>query len=131
LRVDGFTNRELTILDADEYARLADHSEKICDYFIFLTRSGVTFVVVEMKGGGFNADEVLAQLTRGAIVGQQLIGLGQRVTCYPLLLHGKGIHASDFKVLRQRRVNFQGQKLPILIARCGMRLVKVLKSYEA
>jgi len=126
LRLDGAAFREITIVDADEYARLGRHRKRICDFFLFATARKLLVVVVEMKGGEVDASTAVQQLSSGARECETLVARGVACGFHAVLLHGGGIHASQIKILRGRGVRFRGKAYPITSRRCGSLLQEIV-----
>ena len=110
LRVDvGENGKTLTIIDVDKYSEIIKHRASKCDYLIFLTNDKIVAAAVELKSGNFHGNQVLNQLQSGA---QQISGLSDKFKFnvekfLPILLHGSIRHASELKILRQKKVSFK------------------------
>lgn len=129
LRVDvGENGKTLTIIDVDKYSEIIKYRASKCDYLIFLTNDKIVAAAVELKSGNFHGNQVLNQLQSGA---QQISGLSNKFKFnvekfLPILLHGSIRHASELKILKQKKVAFKGKQHSVIRERCGSKLSNVL-----
>ena len=106
---------------------LSDTSKSRCDCIVFCDCDGLWVVPVELKGGSYDAGQVIAQLQSGAQVAEGLLKTRPCKGFIPLLLCGRGSSAG-IRVLRkdQSRVSFRGRTYFIEIRNCGSPLTQVL-----
>ena len=106
---------------------LSDTNKSRCDCIVFCDRDGLWVVPVELKGGGYDAGQVIAQLQSGAQVAENLLRTRPCKGFIPLLLCGKG-STTGFRILRknQSRVSFRGEPHFIEVRNCGSPLTQVL-----
>ena len=106
---------------------LSGTSQSRCDCIVFCDRDGLWVVPVELKGGGYDAGQVIAQLQSGAQIAENLLRARACKGFIPLLLCGRGSSAG-IRVLRkdQSRVSFRGRTYFIEIRNCGFPLTQVL-----
>ena len=99
-----------------------------CDY-VFMGRehSSVCVVPMELKSGGLNASTVLSQLSGGAKAVDSWLSPMVPCRLVPVLVHGKGLHRRDLKVLRSRKVELRGQRRQVQLIRCGGSLASLLR----
>lgn len=102
-----------------------------CDYILFYNdkKNKLVVVLIELKSGGFKALDVANQLQGGAdFVTEVFEKLPQpaaialhsfKVTCIPVLFHGRGIDKSQRYKLERAKVNFRGETMGIKKNKCG------------
>lgn len=118
-------DRRPTVIDADKYAVLTSHQDKICDYFVFPVHRAFIAVVVEMKAGRVDVSRAVEQLAAGAKVAEAITRGRQIPSFYPLLL-SEAIHPMEFKFLSREKVGFRGRKYSVIRERCGVKLSAVV-----
>jgi len=128
LKLDSLSSYHITIIDADKYAAVCDYKGRLCDYFLFLTDEGLIVVVVEMKSGRVDARIAVEQISNGAEESEELVRSQRVSNFYPILLSGRRKHSSEVKVLRNRKVKFQGEDYGIIMDKCGARLRDIIES---
>ncbi len=118
----------MLVLDCDEYARSTKRKGKISDYFVF-TKTGEQYVIAaELKGGPVDVSVATAQLASSAAE-LDTITRGYHVNTFlPLILSGS-IHATEFRVLGQKKILFRGVKWAVVRRRCGSRLSDVISKF--
>lgn len=128
LQLDVGPKAELTVIDCDRCQGGGIQRGKICDYFVFQSEGRrSSLFVVEMKSGAADMSHALGQLQAGCDWVARLAGSDEVDWCYPLLLTGRGGHAAEIKVLRNRRVTFKGKRLFVVRERCGSSLSQVIE----
>ena len=115
---------------------------KRCDYVIFYvdaSQSCLVVALIELKSGRFKTGEITDQLQKGAnFVTELFKGLPReaketlrtlKITCVPILFHGKGIHKFQLTELERAKVGFFRRNLVIRRRKCGeaRNLVSALK----
>lgn len=120
------------IVDLDCPKLRVPAARKRCDY-LFVGGEGRTawVVPIEMKGGGFKADDVAKQLQGGSCVAHKWLPRGSSFRFVPVLVHGKGAHPRDFRVLDRRIITLRGKKRKIKTLHCGDRLVRAIRKSGA
>ena len=126
LGIDGLGSCTVTIVDADEYKKVQNYSGSICDFFLFLTGSGLTAAAVEMKEGEVHMSKAEEQLKNGARICETLVASEIRCEFHAILLHRGNIHASATKILDRRGIRFRGRPCAIVNKRCGAHLADIL-----
>lgn len=115
------------IVDLDCATLPISASRKRCDYLFVGEVDNTAWVVpIELKGGGFNAGEVVEQLQGGSDVADAWLPPGSLFRFVPVLAHGQGAHKRDFRVLRRRDITLRGKKRRIKTLRCDDKLVSKL-----
>ena len=99
-------------------------SGRRCDFILFVPGDGRKLVAapIELKSGGVDVSEVLAQLQGGrgirrAICTQEASG----AVCRPILFYGGTIHKRQLKALNREKIRFHQVDLTVKIKRCGRR----------
>jgi len=118
------------IIDADEWARITGHNGPICDYFIFPIADQLIVTVLEMKSGRLDSKTAIVQIEAGARQAERIVGQERASEFYPVVLSGRRGHSSEVKVLRGRRVRFQGTDHAIIRDRCGAQLSDIMRRYR-
>lgn len=127
LKLDSLSSYQVTVIDADKYKDIRNHEGRLCDYFIFLTRTDILVVVLEMKSGHVDVRVTAEQLQSGAIEATQLLSsCNSKVTFYPVLVHGKGFSSLAYRALQKLTVQFCGSNHHIITVKCGASLRNVL-----
>lgn len=115
------------IIDVDSYARNLACASKRCDYVLFFQHGSINKVVcvlIELKSGEYDVDEVVEQLQCTAhYLGSALdlenkIGVGL-ILC-PLLLRTRGPHASEKRKFERATIRYCGSKISIYKGQCGL-----------
>lgn len=101
---------------------------KRCDYLFVGEVDDTAWVVpIELKGGGFKADEVVEQLQGGSHVADEQLPPKSSFEFVPVLAHGKRVHRKNFSDLRHRNITLRRKKSRIVTLRCGDKLVRALR----
>jgi len=103
-------------------------NQKLCDCIILWSVSGgLVLAPVELKSGGINAKDCVAQLQNGANLANTFLSRrSSRLNFAPLLVHRGGMHPIEYRILNNRRVLFRGKSYPIQQARCGSQLANLI-----
>ncbi len=118
--------RILVDLDCDDL-RLPEGRQR-CDYVYFDgDRASSRVVLIELKKGAVKGSEVLGQLQEGANIAEKWIPPGTAFRLHPVVVHGKGVHKQEMKLLRNRRIRLRDRTAQALLMRCGGSLKSVLK----
>ena len=115
--------RDRVIVDADRAFSAHGMEGSRCDFVLFLPGpdGGVLAAPVELKSGGVDASEAVAQLQGGSTFVDRLTPAESAAVCRPILFHGKRLHSSERKALNRAKIAFRGRALTIKTARCGAR----------
>jgi hypothetical protein len=112
---------DLLALNGSLYQENHGHEGKLCDAIVIWMSEGVAAglkaAVVELKSGRVQV-EAADQLQAGARLLEVLLD-SSRPKFSVFLAKGKGITAMNYKVLRNRKVRFQGSCYPIRLVPCG------------
>lgn len=108
------------IVDVDKAFPARELDGKRCDFVLVAERSDAPLLVapVELKSGKVNFLEALEQLRGGAKFADWIAEPASNAECQPVLIHGKGFHKAEHRMLNRRKVAFRGRKLTVKIARC-------------
>lgn len=122
---------DCVIVDVDKAFPTRELDGKRCDFVLVAERSDAPLLVapVELKSGKVNFLEALEQLRGGARFADRIVEPASNAECRPVLIHGKGFHKAEHRMLNRRKVAFRGGKLTVKITRCDepRNLVRVLK----
>lgn len=100
---------------------------KRCDYVFVGAEDEKAWVApMEMKKGGFRANEVIKQLQGGAAVAGRWIPDDCSFAFVPVLVHGKGVRKEENRRLRTGRVTLRNQTRQIELVHCGETLRSAL-----
>ena len=108
-------------------------SMKRCDYVLFYadaTQNSLAVVLIELKSGTFKTSTVTNQLKGVADfvkteVFEKLSEVANsalrklKITCIPILFHGKGIDRFQLSELERAKVDFLNQNAGIKRSKCG------------
>lgn len=115
------------IVDLDCATLRIPANRKRCDYLFVGEEDRTAWVVpIELKGGGFKADDVAKQLQGGSRVADAWLPPGSPFQFVPVLAHGKGVHNKDLKELRRNKVTLRGKERQTVLLRCRERLMSAL-----
>ena len=117
------------LIDMDhKSAPRLNYGDKKCDYIFIGDDNNVAWVApLELKGGRLDAREVVEQIQAGASVANCIVPCKAQTRFRPIVVHGRGIHRAELKLLQKRRVRFRNQNSLIGKVRCGTSLVGALK----
>lgn len=100
---------------------------KRCDYVFVGAEDEKAWVApMEMKKGGFRANEVVKQLQGGAAAAGRWIPEDCSFAFVPVLVHGKGVRKEENRRLRAGRVTLRNQTRQIELVHCGETLRSAL-----
>lgn len=115
------------IVDLDCETLRIPANRKRCDYLFLGEEDSTAWVVpIELKGGGFKADEVVEQLQGGCHAACDWLPLESSFRFVPVLAYGKRVHRKNFRDLRRRNITLRGKKSKIETLHCGEKLKKKL-----
>ena len=115
-------------MDHKKCAKTQVMAEKKCDYIFIGDKDDAGWVApLELKGGRLDATEVVEQIQAGASVADHIVPREAQTRFRPIVVHGRGIHRAELKLLQKRRVRFRNQNSLIGKVRCGTSLVGALK----
>ena len=106
----------------------------ICDCIIFVKGSKLLAGVVELKSKTVDVSQVRLQLANGLkFVFETLkkCSIGSKpepIKCYVIVL-AKKWRKSEFNVIKNRKIEFQGKKYFILPKRCGTSLSDIISKF--
>lgn len=131
-RVDlDATPESRLILDLDRDGSPIPTTETRCDYLLFAdgTCDQSWLVPLELKGGGFRASKVVAQLQAGVRAADELIPPGIKPQFRPTLAFGGGVRRAELDSLKapNSRLHFRGKREFVRLIRCGSGLNGVFK----
>lgn len=125
LSLDGLSQENTLIIDADEYKSLSKCTGKICDFIALIAVGRLIGVVVEMKGGKASAGESAQQIEQGAVELDRVLS-SQAIDSFRPILACNSMKSIERKALDKQRVQFRGRAHRIIPARCGARLIELL-----
>lgn len=100
---------------------------KKCDYILIGDDDKEAWVApLELKGGKFNASDVVEQLQAGAGVAESIVPSAAETRFRPIVVHGRGIHRAELERLQKRRIRYRNRDYPVGKARCGTSLMDAL-----
>ncbi len=110
------------IVDANKAFPSHKIEGKRCDcilFFMNIAEDMLITVPIELKSGSVDTSEAFEQLQRGAdFVSRFAPEVPSPICCLPVLIHDRGMHKKQFKVLNVKKVNFGGTPMTIETARC-------------
>ena len=115
---DAPTDR--VIVDVDKVFLAQKRKGKRCDFILFMDRPDAPLLAapVELKSGRADASQVIEQLQGGADFAADLAP--SDAACWPLLIHGKGLHPAERNRLNRARIAFRDDPAsPIRTTRCN------------
>ena len=107
-------------------------NKKRCDYLFIGQADATTYVaLIELKSGKVDSvTDVAKQLQGGADLAAQLLPSNASFQFRPVLAHGKSIRKHTRTRLRKAKVKLRGTPTPILIVRCGSKLIDVFENAD-
>lgn len=130
LGLRGTESATIFILCCDKYRQIHAHAGKICDYIIFYSDGALNIFAVEMKSGRVDLPKAIAQIADGATVAERISEQHSVLRFFPVLLHGRRLHANDVRVLRNSKVAFRGMSRLAIVKQCGESLSLILEKYR-
>jgi hypothetical protein len=127
--LDSLDRESLVIIDGLKYQESYGYRERLCDNIVLYFQSKITVAVVELTGGRMDAEKAKRQVTNGTSVAQSIMCEHKATNFLPLVLHGKGVHTAELKILDKVRVNFQGKRYRLIWGRCGASLKSIMERY--
>lgn len=119
------------IVDLDRAALPIPASQKRCDYLFIGEQNNTAWVApIELKGGGFEVDDVAEQLQGGSDVADAWVPLGSTFEFVPVLAH-RGVDRHDRDKLRYKKINLRDHEKQIKLLRCGDKLKNILKKMSS
>ena len=107
------------VIDADKAFSAHGFQDKKCDYVLFFfpdTGQQLVAAPIELKSGHVDASTAADQLQQGANFAAHFVA--RDTHCHPILIHGKGLHDVQRRILNRTKVRFRGKNLTIKTARC-------------
>ena len=129
LDLSSLSSYEITVIDADQYAKRQGHSGKRCDCFVFFSDATMSVSAVEMKSGRADMGEALEQIQAGAKECQNLVRDLSDVKFYPILL-ARHVDSAEIKILLGRRIRFRGEKYKVIKEKCGAKLKDIVAKWS-
>ena len=111
------------VLNLDCLSKAVRHKGRISDCAI-LWKEKELFAVVELKGGqsAIDAKRVVEQIQAGVRLVDNLASDQRIVDFYPILMYGG---PDPTRTLRDRIIEFRGQKRHVIPMECGSRLTSI------
>ena len=115
------------IIHGSKYQNVEGFTEKLCDRIVFCSVDGLILAAVELKGGqNVRMSEAIAQIQNGLSVANDILA-GRPVDDWvPLLLFSGRMRSDETRLLRNRPVQFRGQRKVVEKRKCGTLLSAVL-----
>jgi hypothetical protein len=126
LKISDIDKKLITIINCDRFANIIKYTGKICDFFIFLTLGNSCLAIVEMKSKNIEPLKAIKQLQEGVSKVDDIITWNIPVSYYPILLHKGGMHPNDYKILGKERITIKGNRMFIIVEKCGSYLSKII-----
>ncbi len=123
--------RRCLIVDCDKYQRENDLASKIADCLFIEGADPLQIAVAELKSGGLNPEKSVGQIQATLSLADHLLSECRVEVSLPVLVHGKGLHPNDFKIIRHQKVAFRGLERNVVTARCGASLSDLLAQYAS
>ena len=102
-----------------------------CDYlFVGEYNDSAWVAPIELKGGNFRGGLVAEQLQGGADVADKWLPRGSPFRFVPVLAHGKGVHRTDLKILRNTKIKLRNHTRQTALIHCSEPLRKALRNPE-
>jgi len=92
-----------------------------CDFVLFYidtVQSKLIGVPMELKNGDVKASTVVEQLRDGARIVDNFTPRNIEIELIPILVHD-GIHKAQSERLKESRIRFRGDRIPINMTTCG------------
>ncbi len=112
---------EHVVLDVDRAFPTSSAPTNQCDFILFYIDtifSKLVGVPMELKSGDVKASLVTAQLQKGARIVDSFTPRHIDIELIPVLVHD-GIHKVQSDELKEKRISFRSDKIPINRTRCG------------
>ena len=123
----GIAEPDRLIVSVDLYTRSKACGSKRCDFVLFFPHSSndkMVCVLIELKSGEFDVDDVVEQLQCTARYLETFLELNRKlraelILC-PLLLCTRGPHSTEQRKLKEATIRFCNSRIPIFKGRCGL-----------
>ena len=125
LDVGGGASR--VIIHGSNYQTIEGFTEKLCDRIVICSAGGLILTAVELKGGtSIRMSQAIAQIQNGLRAANRILE-GRPIDGWlPLLLYRGRLHSDETRLLRNRPVEFRGERKIVVKRDCGTRLSAVL-----
>lgn len=117
------------IIDCDKYQRATSRAGQIADCLFIEGGEPLRIAAVELKSGGLDPEKSVGQIQATLMMADQLLSPHRVAVSLPVLVHRKGLHPNDYRILRKREVAFRGLRRIVLTAKCGDSLTKLFAQY--
>ncbi|MCQ1537752.1 hypothetical protein FTO68_01930 [Methanocalculus taiwanensis] len=119
LQLQGFKRENRVIIKSDNLCP----NKKMCDCFIFIKDNFFIVVVCEIKSKNFSIDDVFEKISNGSYecekIFNEYVGSGKKFVFYPIFLYESVRSPNDLKILRSKRIRFNGKKDEMIICEEG------------
>lgn len=113
---------ECVVLDVDLAFPTGKANTNQCDFVLFYidpVQSTLIGVPMEFKSGNVDASEAVAQLKQGARIVDDFAPKNVEINLVLVLVHGGGIHKTQFDKLKTSRIRFRNEDFPINTTKCS------------
>ncbi len=126
LKIDAKARHSCTVIDCDK-CTASEFPGKRCDYLLFYWGIKPKVCILEFEGTSINkVSEWIEQLEAGLSLLERITTPNEVPYCRPVVLHRKGVNAITIKAIQNRRVIFRGERLLILLKKCGATLSDII-----
>ena len=110
------------VLDVDLAFPTSGAKTNQCDLILFHiddVQNSLIAVPMELKGGGVDASEAIAQLRGGIRIVDNLVPKDVNISLVLVLVHGGSMHKSQRNKLRTSIIKFRNEEFPINTTKCS------------
>jgi hypothetical protein len=118
------------IIDCNKY-QPNDLPGKIADCLFVEGAEPLQIAIAELKSGGLDPERSVKQIQATLSIADEFLSECAVGVSLPVLVHGKGLHPDDYRMLRRRKVKFRGLERIVVTARCGDSLSQLLERYAS
>jgi hypothetical protein len=123
--------RRVLIIDCNKYHRDNNPAGKSADCLFIECTDPLVIAVVELKSGGVDPEKSIEQIQASLTIADQLLS-GLRVeVSLPVLVHRKGLHPDDYRIIQRKKVAFRHLNRVVVTARCGDSVSQLLIRYAS
>ena len=127
LQLDGVGPGSLAVIHGGRYQRNRGYTERLCDRIVFCRDHGFVLAAVELKGGrSVHMSHAVDQIQNGLGVAATILAGHPVSEWVPILLYNGRMTSHETRLLRNRSVEFRGERKNVVKRDCGARLSTIL-----
>ncbi len=127
LQLDNVNPTATAIIHGTKYQKNEKFTKKLCDRLVFCMYHGLVLVAVELKGGNkINMSQAIEQIQNGLSVAAGILKNVSVAEWLPILMFSGHIGPHEIRLLRNKSVEFQGERKIVVKRPCNSKLSAIL-----